>query len=98
MVFELTPVKVMASQRVLSNGDTAFNEIPGIAEVDLQNRYLWIWHDGLVGKNWVLVANPNPAPLYYEIWVAGTLKASDGGVPIAPGIGQKKPVNRVAFE
>lgn len=78
---------VMASQRVLSNGGTAFNEEPGTPEEELTNRYLWTWYDDRGGSNWVLIANPNTGAgnnLYYEIRVAGRLVAADNGVPIPP--------------
>jgi hypothetical protein len=81
------PVYIMASQRVLSNGDTAFNEQPGIPVTKLASDYVWTWYDMASpgARNWVLVANPPgaPTPIYYEVWIAGT-KVNDGG-PIAPG-------------
>ena len=75
------PANVIASQRVLSNNGTAFNEVPGIPAGDLSDSYLWTWYDN-VGSNsndWVLVANPNTDPIYYEITVAGQ----------DPGLGSK---------
>ncbi|MHB9052830.1 MAG: M23 family metallopeptidase [Thermoleophilia bacterium] len=53
--------KVMASQRVLINNDSAFNEVPGIAAESLTDHYLWTWYDQLSYgvRNWVLVANPS---------------------------------------
>lgn len=77
-----TPAKVMASQRVLSGYGTAFNEMPGIPAEDLTDHYIWTWYDavGSSGKNWVMMANPNPAnadpadtegSIYFEITIAG---------------------------
>jgi hypothetical protein len=81
------PVFIMASQRVLSNGDTAFNEQPGLPAHGLTNDYIWTWYDqaSAGAQNWVLVANPPgaAAPIYYEVWIAGT-KFRDGG-PVPPG-------------
>jgi parallel beta-helix repeat protein len=79
------PVYIMASQRVLSNGDMAFNEVPGQPASQLTDNHVWTWYDMTGGaQNWVLVANPpGAAPIYYEIWIAGT-KVRDGG-PIPAG-------------
>ena len=82
---------VMASQRVLSNGGSAFNEVPGIADSDLSSDYLWTWYDNVGGRNWVLIANPatnadgsqNTDNLYYTVTIAGA--PVDAGGPIAPG-------------
>jgi parallel beta-helix repeat protein len=87
------PVYIMGSQRVLSNGDTAFNEQPGMSASYLSDNYTWTWYDMASpgASNWVLVANPTNAagPIYYEVWIAGT-KVKDGG-PIQPG-GNETPV------
>lgn len=84
---ESHPVFIMASQRVLSNGDKAFNEVPGQPASDLADEYVWTWYDQRSpgAYNWVMVAKPRgtPGSLYYEIWIAG-LKVTDGG-PIAGG-------------
>jgi hypothetical protein len=81
------PVYVMASQRVLSNGDMAFNEQPGQPANQLASHYVWTWYDQASpdARNWVLVANPpdSVAPIYYEVWIGG-VKVHDGG-PIPPG-------------
>ncbi|MCL4474058.1 MAG: Ig-like domain-containing protein [Actinobacteria bacterium] len=82
---------VMASQRVLSNGGSAFNEVPGIADGDLSSDYLWTWYDNVGGRDWVLIANPatnadgtnNSNDLYYIVTIAGA--TVDAGGPIAPG-------------
>ncbi len=83
-------VYIMASQRVLSNGDKSFNEVTGQADKSLASDYVWPWYDMTGGaRNWVLVANPTKPgdpgayTVYYEVWIAGT-KIRDGG-PIAPG-------------
>ncbi len=86
-----SPAYVMASQRVLSNGDAAFNEVPGISRKSLSSDYVWPWYD-MTGdnRNWVLIANPPTThtgavsvPIYYDVWIAGTHVASGG--PIAVG-------------
>ncbi len=78
---------VMASQRVLSNYGSAFNEVPGVPASSLADTYLWTWYDNQSpgAINWVLVANPPgaPAPIYYNIFIGSTLVKSGG--PIAPG-------------
>jgi hypothetical protein len=87
------PVYIMASQRVLSNDDTAFNEQPGLPATALTDHYVWTWYDmtSTGARNWVLVANPPGAasPIYFEIWIAGA-KVMDGG-PIAAG-GNETPI------
>ncbi|MHB1412434.1 MAG: YCF48-related protein [Thermoleophilia bacterium] len=67
------PASIMASQRVLSNNGSAFNEVPGTAARDLSSDYLWTWYDqkSANAQNWVLVANPNAASVYYQISIAG---------------------------
>ena len=51
---------VIASQRVLSSGGSAFNEVPGIPAAQLSDRYLWTWYDNKSpgASDWVLIANP----------------------------------------
>ena len=79
------PAYVMASQRVLINGDTAFNEVPGIPAASLDAHYYWTWYDQQSpgARNWVLIANPGGGSIYYEIKVAGNVVKNGG--PIAPG-------------
>ena len=84
------PVFIMASQRVLSNSGTAFNEVVGQPDHYLASDFIWTWYDMTGGaRNWVLVANPtrtgDPVTyiVYYEVWIGGT-KVRNGG-PIAPG-------------
>ncbi|MBI5869512.1 MAG: hypothetical protein HZB44_00935 [Actinobacteria bacterium] len=71
---KITPAKIIASQRVLSDYGKAFNEVPGIPAEELSDDYLWTWYDnvGSSGKDWVLIANPNDTQIYFEITVAGT--------------------------
>ncbi|MHB8143002.1 MAG: FG-GAP repeat domain-containing protein [Thermoleophilia bacterium] len=87
---------VIASQRVLSNYGTAFNEVPGIPAGDLASDYLWTWYDmqsaGMT--DWVLVANPSDTPVSYQIKIGGvpqpcgncTIPAHDKVTPIFPRI------------
>ncbi len=81
---------IMASQRVLSNGDMAFNEVAGQADSTLASDYVWPWYDMTPGiKNWVLIANPTIAgdpvtyDVYFDILIDGTNFQSGG--PIPPG-------------
>ncbi|MCL4474518.1 MAG: hypothetical protein M1455_11405 [Actinobacteria bacterium] len=79
------PAYVMASQRVLINGDTAFNEVPGVPADSLDAHYYWTWYDQQSpgARNWVLIANPGSGSIYYEIKVAGNVVKNGG--PIAAG-------------
>lgn len=90
------PAPVMASQRVLSGGGPAFNEVPGIPAVELSGDYLWTWYDNHSdgAQNWIMIANPgdtgtNPgqAAMHYEIWIGGVLVENDttGGGTIPAG-------------
>lgn len=81
----IAPAFVMASQRVLTNYDNAFNEVPGIAATELSDNYLWTWYDQLSAgaKDWILIANPPgdaATNIYYKITIAGT-ERNDGSTP-----------------
>lgn len=83
---------VIASQRVLTGGGSAFNELPGQpadGPNGLNGDYVWTWYDMTSGaKNWVLIANPPDAagPIYYDIWIGSLTGAPvKSGGPIAPG-------------
>ncbi len=83
------PAKVVASQRVLSFGGAAFNELPGIAAEDLSDHYYWNWYDQhTAGANdWVMIANPGASSIYYEIRLAGQLLQSGNlaaGATVSP--------------
>lgn len=62
---------VMASQRVLSNNGAAFNEAVGVPAEELSSNYYWPWYDDVYGRNWLLMANPNAAPVTYRIDIGG---------------------------
>jgi len=84
------PAYVMASQRVLINGDTAFNEVPGIPATELSGDYLWTWYDNhsAGAQNWIMIANPGATDMHYEIWIGGVPVQNDtngGGVIPAGG-------------
>ncbi|MHB8793725.1 MAG: M23 family metallopeptidase [Thermoleophilia bacterium] len=70
---KVTPAQLMASQRVLSSGNVAFNEEPGIPAADLSDHYVWTWYDsvGTAGRDWLMLANTNAEPVYYEITING---------------------------
>lgn len=76
---------VVASQRVLSNGGTAFNEVPGIPAEELTDRYMWTWYDNVYGLNWIMIANPPDSGynMDYSIFIHGV--GEGGGVDLAPG-------------
>ena len=70
---------VIASQRVLSDFGTAFNEVPGIPAGDLTSDYLWTWYDmqSPGSRNWVLIANTlQTDDVYYQIRIAGQAVAN----------------------
>lgn len=79
--------EVIASQRVLTNGDAAFNEVPGTRAEDLSDRYLWTWYDNKSAgaKNWILVANPGGSgySMDYSVYIHGQLAGS--GSSLAAG-------------
>jgi len=82
--YGLMPAEVMASQRVLSNQDTAFNEVPGIPASDLSSHYYWTWYDmkSAGARNWIMIANPpGAAPIWYEIRIGGDLVKTGGPIP-----------------
>ncbi|MHB8793467.1 MAG: FG-GAP-like repeat-containing protein [Thermoleophilia bacterium] len=83
------PADVLASQRVLSNGDSAFNEVPGIPASELSGDYLWTWYDNHTpgAQNWIMIANPGLVDMHYEIWIGGELVQDDttAGATIPPG-------------
>lgn len=68
-----TQVAFYASQRVLSNGDTAFNEVPGVGNGDLSDHYVWTWYDEVSpgAFNWIMIANPTHNQMDYSITIAG---------------------------
>jgi hypothetical protein len=73
-----SPVNVMASQRVTTGSGATFNELPGIPAGGLSSSYYWTWYDnssaGMADR--FFLANPNASQLYYEIWIAGTMRYS----------------------
>ena len=84
-------MNVIASQRVLSNNGSAFNEVPGIPAADLSSDYLWTWYDNASpgATDWVLVANPGVDHTgASQGTVSATVKigaATYGPYSIAPG-------------
>ncbi|MHB9111240.1 MAG: hypothetical protein ACYC4D_01225 [Thermoleophilia bacterium] len=77
---------VIASQRVLSNYGAAFNEVPGIPAGELSADYLWTWYDQASPgyTDWVLIANPNDAPVTYQIKIGSDIQPCPvGGCIIA---------------
>jgi hypothetical protein len=79
----LTGTKAIVSQRILW-GENSFEEVAGFDMERLSDHYYWTWYDQVSAgyKNWVLVANPNTFPVYYEIRIAGS-PVKNG--TIAPG-------------
>ncbi|MHB8858346.1 MAG: M4 family metallopeptidase [Thermoleophilia bacterium] len=95
-----TPREILASQRVLWNGN--FNEVMGIPALELENEYLFTWYDNQSAgaRNWVLLANPNAEKqLAAEIYIGGQrmsdpatgnpyflVPAGGKATPIFPGV------------
>lgn len=63
------PADIVASQRVLTyyDGSEAINEMPGIPDGELSDRYLWNYYDNRDGTNWIMISNPNPDPVQAQI-------------------------------
>lgn len=62
---------VMASQRVLSGNGSAFNEAVGVPAEELVSDYYWPWYDDVNGLNWLMMSNPDVAPVTYRIDIGG---------------------------
>lgn len=81
-------VKVLASQRVLTNGGNSFNEVPGIPLEEVGADYLWPYYDNKNGTNWIMISNPFGNDIYYKVTVSGIDgamgTASRTGGPIPP--------------
>lgn len=66
------PRDVIASQRVLWNGN--FNEVMGIPSAELASDYLFTWYDmqSAGARTWLLIGNSsNSQDLAAEIWIGG---------------------------
>ncbi len=74
--------KVIASQRVLYNG--SFNELPGIPASRLSSDYIWTWYDNVGGSNWICIANPNNADVYFGAFVGNEINPVLAAVGIIP--------------
>jgi len=73
----LTAGKAIVSQRVVwPKGGSSLEEVLGMDVDRLSNHYYWPWYDQASAgyTNWVLVANPNPFTVYYQIKVGGVVK------------------------
>ncbi|MCL4309289.1 MAG: Ig-like domain-containing protein [Actinomycetota bacterium] len=90
-----TGAKAILSQRtLLSSG--SLEEVPATDDSALSGHYYWSWYDDVSAgtTDWVMVTNQNPSPasVYYEIRVAGQVKASgtlaagDHVAPTFPGL------------
>lgn len=83
------PANIATSQRVIYNNDS-FSEINGTPASELASIYYWPKYDNVTASDWVIVANPNPSPIYYELRAQGSMISSGniaaGGVA-APAVG-----------
>ncbi|MHB9111997.1 MAG: M23 family metallopeptidase [Thermoleophilia bacterium] len=84
---KVTPAQLMASQRVLSSGNVAFNEEPGISATELSDHYVWTWYDsvGTAGRDWLMLANTKAETVYYEITIGGEDPGPESKGIIEPG-------------
>ncbi|MHB0914199.1 MAG: WD40/YVTN/BNR-like repeat-containing protein [Thermoleophilia bacterium] len=91
----LTSAKAIVSQRVVwPKGGSSLEEVLGMDVDRLSNHYYWTWYDQVSAgyTNWVLVANPNPFTVYYQIKVAGvpqktgTIPAGKNVTPTLSGV------------
>ncbi len=67
-----TPRDIIASQRVLWDGN--FNEVMGIPSAELESEYMFTWYDNLSAgsTDWVLIGNSNSDKvLAAEVWIGG---------------------------
>jgi hypothetical protein len=73
---------VIASQRSLWGNGSSFEEVPGLPYSSLGSDYFWTWYDMSLPNvtNWVLIENPNPASVTYQIKIAGQQKLA-GTIP-----------------
>ncbi len=84
-------MNVIASQRVLSDKGSAFNEVAGIPADSITSDYHWTWYDDASAgaSDWVLVANPGVDHTgASQGTIAATVKIggrSFGPYSIAPG-------------
>jgi hypothetical protein len=74
---------VIASQRVLSNFGTAFNEVPGTPASELSGNHMWTWYDmaGTGFTDWILVANPSDTEIVCDIYIGGVFQPEDESSP-----------------
>lgn len=66
------PRNVLASQRIIWNGE--FNEVAGIPASELSSEFIYSWYDqhSVGARNWILVSNPHSdKQLAAEIWIGG---------------------------
>ncbi|MFA5802371.1 MAG: hypothetical protein WC911_07830 [Thermoleophilia bacterium] len=79
----ITGDSAIVSQRSLWKSGNSLEEVLGIEESSLSDRYVWSWYDNRSPgwMNWVMVANPGSTPLYYEIRVAGNIPVLAPGQP-----------------
>ncbi|MHB8859827.1 MAG: TolB family protein [Thermoleophilia bacterium] len=66
------PANIVASQRVLWG--PSFGELAGSTDTDISwTTSTWTWYDqaSAGSKNWVLISNMMPSPIYAEVRIAG---------------------------
>ena len=90
-----SPHQIIASQRVLWNGN--FNEAAGIPASQMTSEYLYTWYDmkSPGASDWILVSNPHTTSMVAEIRIGGRLmtdSASGNQYFSVPAGGTIKPV------
>ena len=97
-VSSFTGEQALVSQRILWAGNS-LEEVVGVEEERLSSHYYWTWYDqkSLGYTDWVLVANPGDAEVYYEISIgdqdlsgypgaSGTIQPGENVTPTFPGV------------
>jgi len=82
----LTGGRALASQRILWEGNS-LEEVPATESEKLSDHFYWTWYDGVSTgyTNYVVVANPNAATVYYRIKIAGENQGQGSWGSIAAG-------------
>lgn len=71
--------RALASQRILWGGNS-LEEVPSNESGKLSDHFYWTWYDQQSPgyANWVMVSNPGPTPVYYEVTIAGVIPVTAG--------------------
>lgn len=79
--------KAIMSQRILwPKGGSSLEEVLATDAGKLSYHFYWTWYDQLSGgyQNWIMLSNPNPYPVNYEITIGGNLPDRPGAEGLIP--------------